>query len=69
MTKLVLSDQGIFKAGLGLFLDLNRAETLCGPLQKSLLTLALGHGQAVKAEKMALDKAPFPPAKLQKQES
>lgn len=64
MTKFVLSDQGIFKAGLHLFLTLNRTETLCGPLQKSLLTLAVGHGQAVKAEKMALDKAPFPPPEI-----
>lgn len=66
MTKLVLSDEGIFKAGLCLFLTLT--ETLCGPLESNLLILAQGHGQAVKAEKMALDEAPFLPPKPQKSE-
>lgn len=41
-------------------------ETECGPLQKGLLTSALGHVQAVRAKKMTLGKAPFPPPALQK---
>lgn len=65
-TALRLSMGFIFLKGFGK--QKYATETVCVTLCRSLLASVLGHGWAARAEKVALDRGPFPPPKLREPE-
>lgn len=65
-TALRLSMVFIFLKGVGK--QTYATETVCVTFCRSLLASVLGHGWAARAEKVALDRGPFPPPKLREPE-